>query len=1002
MAATFARHHEYMPSEMVKEALDSTIMLAEQCTAKVAVDYHAALLPDPGLPEKYKGDQFAYLKDLVLFGWRWREMPHRIAEYAKKNGLEYEAAVRVYRDRLMFELSSLKRQKFVPYFLIVHDIYRFAREKSIMVGPGRGSVGGSLAAFLLGISAVDPLDHGLLFERFINPHRVDMPDIDMDFEDRRRQEVIEYIRQKYGDEQVSQIATVGKLSGKQCLRDVSRVLRVPLAEVNKVTNSIIERSSGDERASQTIEDSFKEFDVCRRFNKKYPDVLRHSKKLEGMAKNLGIHAAGVLASPVPLADIMPLEVRIHNDERIKVSAADMYGVAAAGLIKLDVLGLRTLTVLKECCEAVEERHGIHIDLESKDVDLNDRETLAGFTGHEYGGVFQYDTPSADKVCQGVNFTSFEDVAAMTALNRPGTSRSGLATKYVERKKKPKLVKKVDFHPKVTEITQDTLGIIVYQEHVIKIFTEIAGFPPGTADSLRKSIAKKFGDETIGKERENFIKGAVSHTEGMDEKTAAKIMDAITFFGSYGFNKSHATEYGMIAYWGMWLKMRYPLEFYWALLKNEPDRIRIQQLAKDAKRHKIALLPPHINVSKWQFSIDGDRNAIRGSLVDIKGVGQAASKAIIDGQPYRNLIDFADRVERRKCHRGVVTALALAGALEGMLPNVKHFVENIERWWKVLTSKRRKVALGALIAEAKAEPDYTEEERVLVATRVNPLAFGKHPIDAYGSFMKRTIKVPLVEMGGEAEESFFKDYNYKGIFIAGVIVEVKYNQVGDFHTGELPSEETRRQMFWGRRYANVNIEDKTGKQNRFKFDFDIFDDCREIIDKGIGTPLVVHAHANEYTGTLRTHFAADLEQLRKNVRSGAALTCWESVLVGRHPAIVYPWKTEALRESRSSSHSFRRHKYGGMYIGVVTHIRPKYDRKGQLMAFVGFLNADGHYIEVICFASIWGQARRYLKVGRLIRLEIEAKPDKRYGWSYFYNGGQLRVYRKKSALPEAAE
>lgn len=987
MKEAFLEHHAYMNAKAIKESLDGTMLLSEMVDAKVNIDYHAALLPDVEMPPEHR-NEWGYLKALCAQGWFWRDLDERIKRTALRRDEKEEKTRREYKDRLMYELNILKRQKFVRYFLMVHDIYRFARENKIMCGPGRGSVSGSLVSFLLGLSSVDPIEHGLIFERFINPDRVDMPDVDMDFEDGRRQEIIQYLRDKYGESRVAQIATVTKLTGKQCLKDVSRVMEVPYADVNEVTNSIIERSSGDERASQTIEDSFKDFKVCREFNKKYPEVLRHSKRLEGLAKNLGIHAAGVVVAPKDVDEYVPLEVRKKDGKDIVVTALDMHGVSAMGLVKLDVLGLRTLTVLRDCLNAVEDRHGIDIDLEA-DVGLDDKAVLDLFTEHDYVGIFQYDTPGADKICSGVKFESFEDVAAMTALNRPGTARSGLATQYVARKKDPKLVKKSAFHPKVTEITSDTLGIIVYQEHVIKIFTEIAGFAPGTADSLRKSIAKKYGDETIGKERTNFIKGAMERT-GMSEKEAAKIMDAITFFGSYGFNKSHATAYGIIAYWGMWLKKYYPIEFYWALLKNQPDRNRIQQVAKDAKRHGIHLSPPDVSISRSDFTIDPDPElqTIRGSLVDIKGVGEKASGTIMANQPYKNFIDFVNRVDRRKCHKGVVVALAKAGALDSMVPNVKWLVDNIETFWSKLGKDKtwEKRILG-LLKDSKGEPDYAKEERQLIASQVSPLAFGRHPIDAYQDFIEKNVHVPIESMG---EDDFFKRNDNKAVYVAGVIVEVKYNQIGDFHTGELPSEEERAKVYWGSRYANVNVEDASGVQNRIKFDIDVFDEMRPLIDAGIGTPVVVHAIANNKFENLRADFAVDLETYRKKIEAGDELSLWEKLIAGTHPAMTRKWKKKSTKKKRTE-HAWVDDKSspGDVFCGVVTHVRLKIDKAGREMAFLGLLGADRH-IEVICFGSHWAEAKETFQAGNLIVAAIEKQRDsRRKGWAFFYNGGGVR-------------
>ena len=1270
MIRAFHKHHEFIPDSAIREALNSTIEMYERCNAHVKVDYHAALLPDPGIPEEFDGDHFVYLKSLCLDGWHWREMPRRVQAHADRTGVSFAEALAEYKNRLAYELKALHRQKFVPYFTIIHDLYRWARGKDIMVGPGRGSVAGCLIAYLIGLTSVDPIEHGLIFERFINPNRIDMPDIDMDFEDGRRQEVFAYLRTKYGEDKVCQIATIGKLSGKQCLKDVSRVLDVPYAEVNQVTNSIIERSSGDERASATIHDSFEEFEVCREFNRRYPAVLKHSEVLEGMAKNLGIHAAGCVASPVPLTDLIPLEIRKHEGRDIVVSAGDMYAVAAAGLVKLDVLGLRTLSVLKGAVRAVKERHGIEIDLESaSQVDLNDPHVLKGFTDHDYGGVFQYDTPSADKVCSGVTFDRFEDIAAMTALNRPGTSRSGLAMRYVDRKKNPEKSKKHDFHPSVTKITSDTLGIIVYQEHVIRIFTEVAGFAPGTADSLRKTIAKKIGDETMGKERANFVKGAVEHT-GMEEKTAHKIMDAITFFGSYGFNKcidsntlvhragagngqspeitvkelyeaqesktawgykirsgnlnliqmdsdgrcrpgrliavhksgiqelveintdggrsirvtlnhrlltdkgyfvaedlkigdclvamappdeyvkighqtnrakgasypgilggggmpvgsenpawidgrfvelnkaktavqersdgrceecgkiddggkhsiefshlksleecggvfaqynshlnlkalcnsfhkkldyskgerekrwskgrsvlldriveikcvgkgetydvemgtsehnfiangivshnSHATAYGMIAFWCMWLKTYYPLEFYWSLLKHEPDRIRIQQYAKHAKKRGISFLPPSVSVSKVEFAIDADRNAIRGSLVDIKGVGAKAAEAIIAKQPYTDFVDFLTRVDRRKVHRGVVLALAKAGALDDILPNPRWFVEHIDPIWKQLLKKGESAMRGLRLdlRRSAGKPQWSDEERQLVASRVNPLAFGKHPMDAYSKFIKKNVHIKLASM---SDENFYKRYDGRITMVGGIIVEVKLNQIGDFHTGRLPDEDARARMFWGKRYANVNVEDVGGVQNRIKFDWDIYPEMRPLIELGIGSPVLVMASVNAKFENMKAHFAVDMEGLRKRLSTGEPLNIWERIVTGDHPVKHIPAKNEKVARARWINAYYRKGVRGGPFWGVVTNVRLKYDKNGHEMAFFGLVGGNGFMIEVICFHSQWPSVKRVISPGAMLKIQINRQKDsyRGTGVSHTFNGGVVKRFR----------
>jgi DNA-directed DNA polymerase III PolC len=1274
MFDSFMKYHSYMGGKLIKRSLNSTLDVADEIQNKIIkIDRFACLMPPVDVPDKFGGDEYSYTKALCIHGWTWREIPKRASFYAKKYGMSYENAIKIYKQRLKHELGSIKRQKFITYFLLVRDLYNWARKQDIMCGPGRGSAAGSLVAFLLGITSVDPIEHGLLFERFINPARVDMPDIDMDFEDVRRQEIIEYLRQKYGGDRVSQIATIGKLSGKQCLKDISRVLEVPYVEVNQVTNSIIERSSGDERASQTIEDSFRDFRICREFNKKYPDVLKYAKVLEGMNKNLGIHAAGVVTSPVPLVEVVPLEVRKHKEGDVIVTAVDMNGAQAHGLLKLDVLGLRTLAILKDTLRAVKENTGEEIDLER--LTLDDKKVLQAFTDHDYVGIFQYDSPGADKICNGVEFDDFTDVAAMTALNRPGTARSGLATEYVERKKHPEKRKIGHFHPKVSEITSDTMGVIVYQEHVQKIFVEIAGFPPGTADSLRKKIAKKYGDETIGKERENFIKGAREHS-GIDEKTAGKIMDAITFFGSYGFNKclisntyvyraganqyqksevtlgelykaqnsdtpwgwkirsgnlnilrmeddgrirpgklkaiyyngvkdvfrvkttggkeivatlnhrlmtkegykclseivsgdklmvmgeeeriklgnqcdrakgkkykgrvggpgtptgnlnpswidgrsvifenskrvvmersggccegcgkcgilgkggheyahqrsleecggnyrmyhspenikrlcngchkkldyfkgerkkrwtkgrpsiyeevisvnycgreevfdvemegpihnfiangivshnSHATSYGIIAYWGMWLKVYYPLEFYWALLKNTPDRIRIQGFAKDAKRHGIELLPPDVSVSRREFAIDRSRNAIRGSLVDIKNVGEKAADSIMDNQPYKDYIDFISRIDRRRVNKRVLVSLAKSGSLDGLVPNVKWYIENIDKLNIDVDKKHVVNDLLDKFEKSKKLENYSEEERQLVSSQVNPLAFGKHPIDAYEDFIKNNVKVTLYKM---SDEDFWDNYDGENIFIYGVIIEVKYNRIGDFHSGELPPEEEREMMFWGQRYANVNVEDSGGSQNRVKFDIDIFDDMRELIDTGIGTPVVIHATPNKKYENLNANFAVDLERYRKKIINGEKLNVWENIIYGNHPALTKNWKStsrfdrEQIKIQRVKNELFFKGKTK-KFTGVVIRRRLKYDKNGHLMSFFNMMDAECNSINCICFASSWNkEVENAIKYGNFLSIELDRQVDIRNkgNWQYFFNGGGIKWYKKSS-------
>jgi DNA polymerase-3 subunit alpha len=991
MIDAFNKHHKVLSEELIRESLNSTMLIGEMCDVEIKVDYHEALLPSIELPDKFDND-YEYLKDLCYRGWSWREIPNRVKVYSEKNGLSFDDALSIYKDRLNYELNSIKKQKFVPYFLLVHDLYNWVRSENIMAGPGRGSAAGCLISYLIGITSVDPIEHGLIFERFINKNRIDLPDIDMDFADNRRDEIFNYLEKKYGKDKFCKIATIGKLSGKNCLKDVSRVLSVPYFEANKLSGNIIERSSGDERAFNTIEDSFNEFDVCKEFNEKYPEVLFHSRKLEGLAKNLGIHAAGCIVSPVPLVDVIPLETRKHKDVHVIVSAGDLHDVAANGLVKLDVLGLRTLTVLREALDKIEERHGKKIDLESASVGLNDEKTLQNFTNRDFGGIFQFDTPSMYTLCSGVVFTSFNDIAAMNALNRPGTARSGLAAKYIDRKKNPEKALKDDFHPLISEITKDTLGIVVYQEHVIKIFTDVAGFDPSYSDILRKKISKSVGGEELDKERKKFVEGVWKHSK-ISEDVANKIMDAIVQFGSYGFNRSHAVAYAMISYWSMFIKTYYPIEFYWALIKNEQDILRIKQFISSAKCSDISFIQPDVNYSKIQFSIDEKRDAIRGSLIDIKGVGEKAAQSIVENQPFEDFLDFLERINRRRVHKGVVVALVKSCALDGLVPNSKWLVENIDHFWKIASKKtvESKKELKRMLEISKDKPDWSYEDKQIISSKINPITSERYLIDIYDSFIKNNVKLKIVDI----DKDFYKKYNNKVVLISGDIAGIKVGQIGDYHKGAQLSEEEREKVFWGKRYANLNL-DIRGFLCRIKFDFNIYPGVSSIIESEVGTSLIVAVSVNETFKSLRAHFAINLEDFRKKIESSNQLNIWEKILIGDHPIKSIPSKSNNAHHNRRLNRYFIKDKIGGVFFGVVTNVRLKYDKNGNQMAFFGLIGGDGFAIDVVCFASQWSLIKSFVVPEDLIAIEIKKSHEKKYGTSNCYDGGFIKSLKERNA------
>lgn len=1083
MESNFATHHPSLSRREVRDALDQTVKIADKCVAKMDIDRFRALTPELIVPKEHISE-FQWLLHLCLEGWDKRDIMKRAAAVANKRGVPLSEVVDEYAERLAMELKMIEMKKAVGYFLIIWDLYAWVRSQDIVCGPGRGSAGGSLVSFLIALTDVDPVEHGLIFERFMNPDRIDMPDIDCDFEDRRRQEIVEWLRERWGQDKVSQISTVMRMTGKACLRDISRVLDVPPGEVDAVVKSIVLRSSGDERASQTIEDAMVEFDVGRTFNAEHPDVLRYAKRLEGQARGLGLHAAGVIVAGDVLTDWVPLETRAHRGKRVTCTAFDMMGAEAQGLMKIDVLGLRTLSVISDALQAIKKRTGEDIDLNW--IALDDEKTLANFTAGHFIGVFQFDTASAEKICEGVTFDRFDDIPAMVALDRPGTARSGLATQYLARKMDPS--KRVSIHPLIDKICDDTLGIIVYQEHVIRIFVEVAGFAPGTADSLRKLIAKKWGDEKLGKEQENFIKGAVSR--GFSKKLAEDIFSQIKFFGclpldaelatptgpktmgdirvgdevmsltdavgevnpyspkiprmvanrvkrkeytlkrlvefeledgtvqrcsenhwwlvgnsyvktrdlslgasfgkyrrvtrivltdetvevadievedephnyilvngltshnSYGFNKSHATAYGLISYWEMWLKTYYPKELMWGLLANEPDRARVMKLVRETRRLDIEVIQPDVSTSGERFTIRGE--AIQSGLVELKGVGSAAVQSIVANQPYASFKDFIDRIDLRRCHKGVITSLAKSGALGELIPNTRWFLENLEKFW----DRRKTLNWDKLLEDSRSEPQFSDDDKTITAAEVSPLAFGKHPIEVHSDF----LDAAPVEWASTEGDGI---WDLKWAWAYGTMVELKYNRVGDFHSGKEPTDAEKRRKKWGARYVNVNLEDASGVNKRIKVDHDIFSSVRETVDKGAGHAVAVLVTVNKRWKSLRVKIFLDVVELRRKAEAGEKWTTLEQALFEPGRLFEGHKKDDLTRKMRKARKGSRRKLSGVCLIAVASD---KLDKNDNEMGFITVFGRGGAY-ETVAFASVWPNVRDEVEAGRLVRMTV---------------------------------
>ncbi|MGB5850448.1 MAG: DNA polymerase III subunit alpha, partial [Ignavibacteriaceae bacterium] len=573
-------------------------------------------------------------------------------------------------ERFNYEIDTIKKMGFAGYFLIVQDFINAAKEKSIPVGPGRGSVAGSLVAYALGITNINPLKYDLLFERFLNPARKSMPDIDIDFADDQRGDVIDYVREKYGEKSVSQIITFNRLSSKAVIRDVARVLKIPIPTVNKITKYIpskfgkvysIDKALAEVRELKWVKNS-KEPEI--------QNLIKYAKVLEGMNRNASKHAAGVVITPGDVSDFVPLANAVSQQDI--VTQFNMKEIENAGLLKMDFLGLRTLTIIRDTLILVNKNHGVEIDIDN--ISLEDEETFKLFSKGQTTGVFQFESPPMREYLKKLKPTSLNDLAAMNALYRPGPME--FIDEFIDRKNGVKHVKYL--HPLLEEILKETYGIIVYQEQVIQIANKIAGMTLAEADILRRAMGKK-DLLTMKEQKVKFVGGAVSN--GINKKISEKIFDAIDKFANYGFNKSHAVAYSFIAYQTAYLKAHYTAEFLAANLTNEfgnPDKVT--KFLENCRKLKIEVLPPDVNEPSVYFDVTD--NKIRFGMSAIKNVGKTAVEEIIkkkkklDGN-FKSIFDFCMNVDTRIVNKRALEGLVLAGAFDSVYKNRSTLFESVE-------------------------------------------------------------------------------------------------------------------------------------------------------------------------------------------------------------------------------------------------------------------------------------------------------------------------------------
>ncbi|HUM91631.1 MAG TPA: DNA polymerase III subunit alpha, partial [Candidatus Competibacter sp.] len=654
------RHSEQQylraPAEMAElfadlpEALENSIAIAQRCNLRLELGKN--VLPDFPVPEGMDADSY--------FAFQSRAgLEQRLRRLFDSDAPDFAECRRPYDERLEEELGVIVQMGFPGYFLIVADFIRWAREHEVPVGPGRGSGAGSLVAYALGITDLDPLAYDLLFERFLNPERVSMPDFDIDFCMEGRDRVIEYVAERYGRDRVSQIATHGSMAAKAVVRDVGRVLGHPYGFVDRIAKLI------PFEIGMTLDKAIEQEAELRRLYEHDEEVrtlIELARKLEGLARNVGKHAGGVVIAPSALTDFSPLYC--EEGDRNLVTQFDKDDVEAAGLVKFDFLGLRTLTIIDWAVRTINQQRATtgEAPLDITLIPLNDVRTFDLLKSHQTTAVFQLESSGMKDLIRRLQPDCFEDIVALVALFRPGPLQSGMVDDFIDRKHGRARIEYP--HPALATVLKPTYGVILYQEQVMQIAQVLAGYTLGGADLLRRAMGKKKPEE-MAKQRETFVKGSIERQ--VEPETASYIFDLMEKFAGYGFNKSHSAAYALVSYQTAWLKAHYPAAFMAAVLSSDMDKTdKIVVFIEESRRLNLKLAPPDINVSEYRFTVSA-LDEIRYGLGAIKGVGEAAIEGLVEERqrsgPYRDLFDLCQRVDLRKLNRRVLEALIRSGTLD---------------------------------------------------------------------------------------------------------------------------------------------------------------------------------------------------------------------------------------------------------------------------------------------------------------------------------------------------
>ena len=745
------------------DVLENTLAIADSVAVKFGKKYHVPSFP---LPEGVRTEN-EHLVQLSEVGARKR--------YGDPLPSEVE-------ERLRYELGVITSTGYAGYFLITADFIQAARDRGIPVGPGRGSAAGSLVAYSLGITNVCPLKFDLLFERFLNPERVSMPDIDVDFCEERRGEVIEYVRNKYGRESVGQIITFGTLKSRACIKDVGRVLGFSPAETDAIAKLIPNQPNFSLTVKEAIE---KVPEVVKLYgqDERHQQLFDFAISLEGLSRHAGVHAAGIVIAPGPLDDYIPICTAdskgsgAGDDERVVVTQYDMNALEKAGMLKMDFLGLTTLTIINDTVRAIKERRGEAVDVDA--LPLDDAATYRQLRAGRTAGVFQFESPLATDMVRSMRADRFDDLVASNALMRPGPLDAGMHKVYCRRKKGEEAVSYL--LPELEEILAPTYGVITYQEQVMRIAQRLAGISLAEADVLRKAVGKKDA-ELIRKELGKFVEKAVA--KGFDKHIIAEISAQIETFGRYGFNKSHSVAYSILSYQTAYLKTHYTPEFMAALLSASiGDTDSVVKYINESRDLNMEILPPDVNESGWKFTVIGDKR-IRFGLGAIRNVGRSATESIIAGRaekPYTSIYDLCERVDLRVCNKRVFEALIHAGALDGLQGHRAQFVAALDGAMQAASLAQVELATGQgslfgdLMGES-ADPgegpltpslpsiaEFSESERLTQEKAILGFYISGHPLEPFRAECELLATHTVAQLGTWSPEP---------ISLGGVITSAK--------------------------------------------------------------------------------------------------------------------------------------------------------------------------------------------------------------------------------------